>query len=87
MMVDIFGAFPKGSDVMQDSTSIIGYLGPIMIFGPIILFALFFIIRELVRWIPDLAKRKDQVETGPKVSKHVQKVRGRRERRRRRLRA
>ena len=72
---------------MQDWTSVIGYLGPILIFGPIILFALFFIVRELVRWIPDLAKRKEQEATGPKVSKHVQKVRGRKERRRRRLRA
>jgi hypothetical protein len=72
---------------MHDWSTVIGYLAPILIFGPIIAVALFFIIRELVRWVPDLVKRSDDKQTGPKVSKHVQKVRGRKERRRRRLRA
>ena len=68
---------------MHDWSTVIGYLAPIFIFGPIIAVALFFIIRELVRWVPDLVKRSEQKQSGPKVSKHVQKVRGRKERRRR----
>jgi hypothetical protein len=68
---------------MKDWMTVAGYLGPILVFGPIVLIALFFVVRELVRWVPELIKRSEEKQSGPKVSKHVQKIRGRKDRRRR----
>ncbi len=72
---------------MADLSEVVGYLGPLMVFGPIVFVALFFVIRELVRWVPELMNNKEKKQTGPKVSKHVQKMRDRKGRRRKRLRA